>query len=159
MNLFDFFYRWKSFYGEALYEHLKGWDDAMMGYNPNYNQFPALFLWTVGIAIIVFLLYYYIINSPRLTKWWHWMLSLVIVGVAAFGVAYHTVDVDVINNNIAVSLQPYIGANSALMLGIYNFLLAVLFYFVFTLLFRRWSKNCKHSPWVLLTTKLNNKRK
>lgn len=159
MEFFDLFYRWKTFYGEALFEHLKGWDDTLMDYNPNFNQFPALFFWTIGIAIAVFVLYYYIINSTRLVKWWHWLVTMAIVGGAAFGVAYHTVNVDVVNNVIAPSLQPYVGFNNALMFGIYNMGLAMLLYFAFTLLFRRWSKNCKHSPWILLTTRINNKRK
>ena len=159
MNFFDFFYRWKSFYGDALYEHLKGWDATCMCYNPDFNQFPALFLWTVGVAAGVFVLYYYIINSPRLTKWWHWLISMAIVAGIAYGLGFRTVDVDVINGSISPDLQPYIGHNSALMFGIYNMVLAMLFYFVFTLLFRRWSRNCKHSPWILLTTKLNNRKK
>lgn len=159
MDFFDFFYRWKSFYGAQLFEHMKGYDDAIMDYNTNFNQFPSLFLWTIGIVVIVFVLYYYIINSPRLAKWWHWLISLVIVAGLTCFVGFRTVNVDVINQNITPSLQPYIGHNSAMMFGIYNMMLAVLFYFVFTLLFRRWSRNCKHSPWVLLTTKLNNKKK
>lgn len=159
MDFFDFFYRWKSFYGAQLFEHMRGYDDALMDYNPDFNQFPSLFLWTIGIVVIVFVLYYYIINSPRLAKWWHWLISLVIVAVLTCFVGFRTVNVDVINKNITPSLQPYIGHNSAMMFGIYNMMLAVLFYFVFTLLFRRWSRNCKHSPWVLLTTKLNNKKK
>lgn len=159
MDFFDFFYRWKSFYGAQLFEHMRGYDDALMGYNPDFNQFPSLFLWTIGIVVIVFVLYYYIINSPRLSKWWHWLISMAIVAGLTYWVGFRTVNVDVINGNIALSLQPYIGHNSAMMFGIYNMMLAVLFYFVFTLLFRRWSRNCKHSPWVLLTTKLNNKKK
>lgn len=159
MDFFDFFYRWKSFYGAQLFEHMKGYDDAIMDYNTNFNQFPSLFLWTIGIVVIVFVLYYYIINSPRLAKWWHWLISLVIVAGLTCFVGFRTVNVDVINQNITPSLQPYIGHNNAMMFGIYNMMLAVLFYFVFTLLFRRWSRNCKHSPWVLLTTKLNNKKK
>lgn len=159
MNFFDFFYKWKSFYGPELYEHMKGWDDSCMCYNPDFNQFPSLFLWTIGIVVIVFVLYYYIINSPRLAKWWHWLISLVIVAGLTCWVGFITVIVDVINQTITPSLQPYIGNNSAMMFGIYNMMLAVLFYFVLTLLFRRWSRNCKHSPWVLLTTKLNNKKK
>lgn len=159
MDFFDFFYRWKSFYGAQLFEHMKGYDDAIMDYNTNFNQFPSLFLWTIGIVVIVFVLYYYIINSPRLAKWWHWLISLVIVAGLTCFVGFRTVNVDVINQNITPSLQPYIGHNNAMMFGIYNMMLAVLFYFVFTLLFRRWSRNCKHSPWVLLTTKLYNKKK
>ena len=151
MDFFDFFYRWKSFYGAQLFEHMRGYDDALMDYNPDFNQFPSLFLWTIGIVVIVFVLYYYIINSPRLAKWWYWLISMAIVAGLTYWVGFRTVNIDVINGNIAPSLQPYI--------GLYNMMLAVLFYFVFTLLFRRWSRNCKHSPWVLLTTKLNNKKK
>ena len=159
MNFFDFFYRWKSFYGVQLYEHMKGYDDALMNYNPDFNQFPSLFLWTIGIVVAVFVLYYYIINSPRLVKWWHWLISMAIVAGLTYWVGFRTVIVDVNNGTVTPSLQSYVGYNSALMFGIYNMMLAMVFYFVFTLLFRRWSRNCKHSPWELLTTKLINRKK
>ena len=159
MEFFEFFYRWKTFYGPALFDHLKGWDDALMDYNPDYNVFPSLFLWTFGIAATVFVLYYYLINSPRLSRWWHWLITMLIVAAVSYWLGFRTVITDLVQQTISSSLATYIGRNNAMMFGIYNMGLAVLWYFVLTLCFRRWSRNCKHSPWVLLSTKINNRKK
>lgn len=156
MNFFDFFYR-LNIYGEELFHHLKGWDDASQAFSPDYNQFPAIFINTAVGVLVVFLLYYYIINSPRLNRWWHWGICLFIVGAFGYLYARRIVMSDINGGDIAQSLEPYIGSANALMFGIYNMGLAVLLFLILTLLFRRWSKNCKHSPFVLLTTRVNKK--
>lgn len=134
---------------------MKGWDDALQDYSPDYNQFPEIFINTILGVVVVFLLYYYIINSPRFNRWWHWVICLVIVGTFGYLYAHRIVMADIRSGIIAQSLEPYIGSHNALMFGIYNMGLAVLLFLILTLLFRRWSKNCKHSPFVLLTTRFN----
>ena len=54
MEFFEFFYKLKNFYGVELYEHLKGWDDTIMDYNPDYNQFPSICMSTFAICLIAF---------------------------------------------------------------------------------------------------------
>lgn len=156
-DFFALFYQ-NVIVGNPLFSHLRGWDDALAGYNSALDQFPKIFLITVGVALGVFFLYYYIINHPRLNKWWCWLISLAILGVFGYMFGKGIVMHDIRNDLIAESLQQYIGQGNAITFGLYNAGLCMAFYFlVFTLPFRRWSKNCKHSPWVLLSTKLNNK--
>ena len=70
-----------------------------------------------------------------------------------------TVSFDINAGIIAESLINYIGMANAILFGVYNGLLGGLFFFILSLLLRMWSRNCKHSPWPLLITKLNNKGK
>ena len=72
---------------------------------------------------------------------------------------YGTVSFDINAGIIAQSLINYIGMANAILFGVYNGLLGGLFFFILSLLLRMWSRNCKHSPWPLLITKLNNKGK
>lgn len=147
MGLFDWIYGLKFLYGAELFEHLKGWDDSMMDYNPDYNQFPSILFSVLLICIVFFILYYYIINHPRLNRWWCWLIDLIVIIILTFYWGYNVVNVDIINGNIAPSLIDKIGSINAISFGIYNAVLASLIYLILTLLFRHCSKNCKHSPW------------
>ena len=157
MEFFEFFYKLKNFYGAELYEHLKGWDDAMMDYNPDYNQFPSICASTFAICCVAFVLFYYVINSPRFNRWWSWLIVLIIVGGSAYGWGYQVVNVDVINQSIAPSLIAKIGLLNATMFGLYNSLLATVIFLVLSIGLRHWSKNCKHSPWVSIISRINRK--
>ena len=157
MEFFEFFYKLKNVYGAELYEHLKGWDDSLMDYNPDYNQFPSICVSTFAICIGVFVLFYYLLNSPRFNRWWSWLIMLIIVGASAFGWGYQVVNTDIVSQSIAPSLITKIGSLNATMFGLYNMVLAAIIFFVLTLALRHWSKNCKHSPWTSLFTRINRK--
>ena len=157
MEFFEFFYKLKNFYGVELYEHLKGWDDALIDYNPDYNQFPSICVSTFAICIAAFVLFYYVFNSPRFNRWWSWLIILLVVGASAFGWGYQVVNVDVVSQSIAPSLIAKIGSLNAIMFGLYNSLLAAVVFLVLSMVFRHWSKNCKHSPWTSIISRVNRK--
>lgn len=155
-EFYSLFYR-VSLYGEQLYYHLRGWSDQQGGFVSSLDKFPMIFWLTFGFAVVAFALYYYIINHPRSNKWWCWLIVMVVVGVFGFVYGRNIVMTDYHSGAIAQSLQPYIGPGNALSFGLYNGFIGMAWFFIFSVLLRRWSKNCKHSPFTLLTTKLNNK--
>ena len=158
MNLFELPYALKDLYGPSLFEHLMGWDDSLMDYNPDFYQFTSIFFSTIGIAIVAFLLFYYVINSPRFNRWWSWLIVLLVSMGLAYGYGFQVVNVDIVNNDIAPSLASPIGQSNAILFGIYNSVFCGLLFFILSEAFRWWSRNCKHAPWTLLPTKLNNGR-
>ena len=103
------------------------------------------------------MLFYYLLNSPRFNRWWSWLIMLIIVGASAFGWGYQVVNTDIVSQSIAPSLIAKIGSLNATMFGLYNMVLAAIIFFVLTLALRHWSKNCKHSPWTSLFTRINRK--
>lgn len=157
-EFFSFFYR-NNLYGEQLYYHLRGWNDAEQSFVASADRFPTIFMVTFGTALLMFIAYYYVINHPRWNRWFHWLLPLCISIGAGSWIASGIVISNLRNSVIADSLVPYIGPGNAIMFGIYNGLMGGIIFFLLSLLFRAWSKNCKHSPWPLLATKLNNKGK
>ena len=157
MELFEFLYKFKNVYGAELYGHLKGWDDSLMDYNPNYNQFPSICISTLAICVVVFLLFYYVINSPRFNRWWSWLLTIAIVCISTYIWGYQVVNTDIINQSIAPSLIDKIGSLNAIMFGVYNMIVSCLIFCFLTIAFRHWSKNCKHSPCISFITRLNRK--
>lgn len=157
-EFFSFFYR-LNVYGEQLYYHLRGWSDAEQGFLASLDKFPMLFCITTGTAILCFVFYYYIFNHPRSNRWYYWLIPLLLSITVGFSLGYGVVISDINAGIIAESLSLYIIVGNAILFGIYNGLLGGLSFFILTLLLRMWSRNCKHSPWPLLITKLNNKGK
>ena len=151
--MFEFLFSLKQLYGAALFEHLKGWDDAIADYNPDFCRFPMLFGVTVGIALAAFLLYFYLINHPRFNRWWSWLIVLAVVAISSFGYGHYVVSTDIAMGNIAPSLQNLIGTANCYYFATYCMAVSSLIFFILSLLFRRWSRNCKHSPWKLIIRK------
>lgn len=149
----EFFYKAKTLFGAELFDHLKGWDDSLQDFNPNFCRFPMLLAVAFGIAGLVFVLYYYVLNHPRVNRWWHWVVTLITVAGVSWLYGHYVVTMDIAYGNVAPSLQPRIGGLNAMQFGFYEMGLSVIFYFVLTLTLRRWSRNCKHSPWKILIRK------
>lgn len=148
-----------NLYGEHLYYHLRGWSDADQGFIAALDKFPIIFGITASTAFICFLVYYYILNHPRSNRWFFWLIPLVICLLQGYMLGYGIVINDINAEIIAESLINYIGKNNAFLFGLYNGTLGVVIFCVLSFLFRRWSRNCKHSPFTLLTTRFNNKGK
>ncbi len=122
------------------------------------RRLGSIFFSTIGIAIVAFLLFYYVINSPRFNRWWSWLIVLLVSMGLAYGYGFQVINVDIVNNDIAPSLASQIGRSNAILFGIYNSVFCGLVFFILSEAFRWWSRNCKHAPWTLLPTKLNNGR-
>lgn len=153
MDFLDWIYSFK-FYGAELFDHLKGWDDEIMDYNSAYYQFLSIFVSIFLAAFVIFICYYYIGNNPRFNRWWNWLIELVLVFIFAGWWGYHVVAVDIQNGAIAPSIVDKISYNNAIFFGFYNAILASIIFILLTLLLRHWSKNCKHSPYTSLITKM-----
>ena len=68
----------EELFGLELAEYLWG-NSSPVSIN---NQFIAIGFWMLGIALTIAIVYYYVINHPRLCNWWGWgifaVLTLVI---------------------------------------------------------------------------------
>lgn len=157
-EFFSFWYK-NNLYGEHLYYHLRGWSDAEQGFIAASDKFPIIFSITAGTAIICFLLYYYIFNHPKYNRWYHWLFPLIICLIQGYALGYIIIINDINAEVIAESLIKYISTTNAIFFGIYNGIIGGLIFCGLSFLLRRWSRNCKHSPFTLITTRLNNKGK
>lgn len=112
------------------------------------NQFPTIWLVTVFSALLVFVVYYYILNHPRFNKVWHWLITMAVLAISIFFWSRGLVMSDI----AGVSLHPIdpalnVSADNALMFGVYNAVLSAIFFLFFSIVGRFGSKNCKNSPW------------
>ena len=153
-DFINWIYGWKSFYGIELYDHLKGWDETIMNYNADYYQFDSILKTVAGISLIMFILYYYILNNPRLNRWWHWLMFLCVVALSSYMWGYYIVDMDIQNGAISSDLINQIGPKNAIFFGLYNAIVASIIFCILSVLCRHLSKNCKHSPYTSVFNKM-----
>lgn len=147
MDLFSLFYQ-LNVYGQDLFYHLKGWDNGMQDFVAANNQFPTIWLVTFFSALMVFVVYYYILNHPRFNKVWHWLITAAVLAIGIFIWSRGLVMSDIAGDSLhPIDPALNVSADNALMFGVYNAVLSALFFLFFSIVGRFGSKNCKNSPW------------
>ena len=119
---------------EALY-YERAFSDAM--YNGNVYFMIALFssiiLWVMAVV------YYYIINSVRFSRWYHWLVMLLGASCLATTVNYYYAKSIFTADKLDFSLQLF---NFSVVETILNMVLFI----VVSFSIRWWSSNCRHTP-------------
>ena len=139
----------EDFFGLDLAQYLWG---GVSPYSEN-NSYIGLGLAMLGITAAMIVLFYYILDLPKLAKWWGWAIFLGGNAVINFFVGWQMVLSDFYGGKM-VAVDQASGAEEAMKIsesnilcfGIANMLLAIFWFIVFTFLFKWWSTNCKHAP-------------
>ena len=151
---FEAIYRWFiSLYGYDLADYLSGYvcpsEESEGGYLAS-NQFLVYGFVALGIAFVVTLIYYYVINHPRFNKLWSWLIVLLLVGISNLLIGALMTIGDLGAGNIGDCLIN--GENGGIynsncwMFGLANFLISAAFFIIFSVGLKWWSKNCKRTP-------------
>jgi glucan phosphoethanolaminetransferase (alkaline phosphatase superfamily) len=155
MNLLEFIYRWfVSLYGHDLADHLSGYDcneESFIG----SNQYIPLGVIALTIALVIMIVYNYVINSASINKWWHWVIVMLIVGIINLFIGYAWTSNEIPNigdclmylDGDKVKNPNYLITDAnAWLFGLANFFVSALFFIVFTFSFKWWSSQCKRTP-------------
>lgn len=149
-NLFGSIYCWfESLFGLTLADYLWGLSSPLS----TTNQFISVGLWMFGISLVIVLLYYYVVDHPKLCSWWGWGICLVVNAVVNFIVGWQwvlsdqyeglMVEIDP-STNMEVPLN--ITASNLLAFGTANAILSILTFVIISLCVKWWSKNCSSAP-------------
>ena len=156
-NIFETIYCWlNSFFGTSLELYLKGYSCATQMYDSS-NQFNLYGCWALVTAILIMILYYYVINHPRQNRWWVWLLYGLAVGIINFIIAtwktIHELRNGLIDDCLVNTrdssgyiIGQLITTTDCIGFAFVNFLWSMVFYVILSLLFKWLSSNCKHSP-------------
>ena len=127
-------------------------DDYLSGFNPSdstfYNwhevHYPMLGIISIIVAAL-FVVAYYWYDSPAKNRWYHWAIWGVIGGVVNLaigcGLCYNAQNLGDIPQYVAD-----VNFGNCLMLGVGNLIIAFIFYFLFSLIGKRFSTNCLRTP-------------
>lgn len=158
----DFFgtiYSWfKSLWCDYLNYFLWGYEPATLSYSGT-NMYTIAGLVTAIVALVIVLVYYYIINHPRWCKWWSWLIALLLNSVVGLFVAFGMSYSNYINGYIPQELvyqfdeEENVIAHLITSLDCWGFgiggaIVSALFFIVFTFVLKWWSTNAKHVPFL-----------
>lgn len=149
-EFFGSIYCWfEDFFGLELAEYLWGNSSPLS----DTNSFIGIGLSMFIISLVMVLIYYYVVNHPRLNHWWGWGIFLVTNAVINFIVGWQWVlkdyyDGKMVTIDPATNLQTplNIGESEILYFGVSNMLLSVMIYVIFSFIFKWWSSNCSRAP-------------
>lgn len=117
------------------------------------NQFIGIGLWMLGISFFMVILYYYIVNHPKIATWWGWLIFLGANALINFFVGWQWVLSDYYEGKM-VELDPAtnmqvplnITSSELLSFGVADMILSIFVFILFSLIFKWKSNNCSNSP-------------
>ena len=119
---------------EALY-YERAFSDAMY----NQNLYFVVAIVTLAIAWVLAAVFYYVINSVRFSRWYHWLLvqaaACVVTPVTSF----------VLCNN-SLTAEGYDFAGQLGSFCVIDLAVEAVLFTVASFAMRWWSSNCRHTP-------------
>ena len=119
------------------------------------NQFIAIGFWMLGIVLSIAIVYYYVVNHPRLCNWWGWSIFAVLTLVINFIVGWQWVLKDLYEGKM-IKIDPVtnqevpldIFETDCIYFGFSNMILSLVAFFVISCIIKWWSSNCASAPFV-----------
>jgi cytochrome bd-type quinol oxidase subunit 1 len=149
VEFFAGIYEWwglNPLYSSDLGDHLRGYDSTCSSFSgtPLYAHVGvAMFL----IVFIGYALYYHIIDSPRIQRRFHWLITLLIIVTLNFAIAFILPFNSISTGDFCIELA--IEKADILGFGISNSIWSIILFVVISALPfpRKLSTNCRHTPW------------
>jgi hypothetical protein len=132
----DFFANWYE-----LISYFEGFSDSMYD---NSLYVPIGFC-MVLIPIVFLTLYYYVVNSRRFNKWWHWLLLVVIICAINFGIAFG-ISYNGIYDIHGTDEVGYPLVASCIGFSFINVMWTALISFVWSMIIKWGSSQCRRTP-------------
>lgn len=144
-QFFGSMYCWfEDFFGIELANYL--WGQAAP--EQQTNMFIGLGFSMLGISLFMMILFYYIINHPKMNNWWSWLIFFAVNAVLNFVVGWQWVLSDyyegLMVDSSGISLN--IGEGDILCFGVSNAFLSMTAFILFSYLFKWWSTNASKAP-------------
>lgn len=136
----------EDFFGLELANYLWGQSSP----EQQTNMFIGIGLTMAGVSLFMVVLFYYIIDHPKLNNPLSWFIFLGINAVINFIIGWQWVLKDyyagkmVSIDNPAVNLQ--ISEGEILCFGVSNMILSILAFAIFSYIVKWWSKNVSKAP-------------
>ena len=132
-------------YCSDLDNYLSGFNPADSTYYDFHNVGYPMLGWITIILSAVFVILYYWYDNAGKNQVTHWLIWGVIGGLVNLGISaylcYNAMSLgDMLQYGFVVS------SANCLMLGFANLLLTIVFYFLFSLVGKKFSTNCRRTP-------------
>jgi len=149
-ELFGSIYCWlEDFFGIELANYLWG----ISAPEQTKNLFIGIGLLMLLISFVVVMVYYYLIDHPKLNNWWGWLIFLLSNAVINFIVGWQWVLTD-FYDGLMVKISPTTGemvdlpiyTSDMIAFGCTNMFDSIIAFVLFSYMFKWWSHNCSGAP-------------
>ena len=144
MNMNGFIANLYEFFGAA---HLGEFTENMW----NENFYRDIFIIMLVSVMSISFIYYYIVNHPRLNRWYHWLFVNLGTSLLNFVIVWIVTS----DNMVAFYFEakqkiPPLVDNwtNYFTLGSIAFFWTFVFFFIFSFIIKWGSRNCKHVPFI-----------
>lgn len=149
-QIFGSIYCWlEDFFGLPLADYLWGISSPKQ----ESVMFIGIGMTMLFISFLMVVLYYYVLNHPRLNNWWGWSIFLVVNSLLNFVVGWQWVLKD-FYDGFMVKLDPATGKeidlpiyeSDLLAFGVANMINSIIAFILFSYIIKWWSTNCSRAP-------------
>jgi small-conductance mechanosensitive channel len=117
------------------------------------NMFMSIGLAMIGISLLVAVIFYYVVNHPKLNNWWGWCIFLVINGLINYFLGWRWVLSDLLDgmmekmDQTTGQLIPLgIMENDCISFGFANMILSMVTFLIISYLIKWGSTNVPRAP-------------
>jgi hypothetical protein len=136
----------KAFYGSDLADHLYGLDPSGTGDYSARSLYVTVGFLCIIITVFTVAAYYFIINSPRFNRWFHWLGFMGAVFFINLGLGFYLPYLDFDKGNVAPAVRDVVSAGHLWGFGLANALWSVVLFAILSILAKRFSRNCSTVP-------------
>lgn len=114
----------------------------------NFNFYLPIFIVMLASVMVVAAIYYYVVNHPRVNRWYHWLCFNIGTSVLNFALAWIIASDKLFNLWASQGMAcPYDWTNY-FSLACMAFVWTFVFFFLFSFIIKWGSRNCKHTPFL-----------
>ena len=116
------------------------------------NLYIGIGLWMFGVSLLVAVLFYYIINHPRLNTWWGWGIFMIINAMVNFCLGIWWTLSDLWAGDMEVydketrQMVTFVTEGACLSFGIANAILSLFAFFIISMAIKWKSTNASQAP-------------
>ena len=149
-EFFGSIYCWlEDFFGLELADYL--WGESAMEQTGNMYIGIGLTMLFVSLAMVV--LYYYVIDHPKLSNWWGWLCFGAVNAVINFVIGWQWVLKDYYAGKMVAEdtatgqvVDLRIDPSDILSFGVVNMIDSILAFVIISYIIKWWSTNSSHAP-------------
>lgn len=122
-----------------MYESTNLFDAAFMDEMYNAQMYSTIASSTAITVWVMAIIYYYVINSVRFSRWYHWLIMMVAAVLIAPSISFYFP-----YSEFTEAGKDYM--RQLIQFNILNVVLAILLFIIVSFSVRWWSSNCRHTP-------------
>lgn len=123
-----------GFFSVEIYDSIyldSGFNNAMLDIYSLVGIIVVIVTWAIAA------IYYYVINSVKFDRWYHWLAMLGVASVLAPAICYFVVDTQLGDKEYGTYEVTF---------EFYNIFVSAILFIIASFSIRWWSSNCRHTP-------------